>query len=192
MTADPIQAAKERLEIDVARILACQPAITGMEPGLPKPDRWVRDLGGDLALLLAHAGRLEVALKQAHADLEVIHKAAAHCQGKFGGRMSEVDRIFQEITRVSSMHHGRAALLSKGSEEPAAPVVDDLTWLAGRTNLELDHGAEDEEADAYWRIHSVNGGVNDREWTLVAIGRTPAEAIRNARLALAASEEKGS
>lgn len=88
------------------------------------------------------------------------------------------------VTMPLRVFRAVAALLSKGSEEPAAPVVDDLTWLAGRTNLELDHGAEDEEADAYWRIHSVNGGVNDREWTLVAIGRTPAEAIRNARSAV--------
>ncbi len=34
------------------------------------------------------------------------------------------------------------------------------------------------------RFHFVNGSVNDREWTLVGIGRTPIEAIRNARASL--------
>lgn len=58
-----------------------------------------------------------------------------------------------------------------------------MTWLAQRPSLELDWGAEDEESDAFWRVHSVHGGVNDREWTLVGIGRTPIEAIRNARAA---------
>lgn len=74
---------------------------------------------GELQRLAGQIAERDEALRLAHADLEVIYKASAHCQGRFGGRMSEVDRIFQEITRVSSLHHGRAALLSKGSEEPA-------------------------------------------------------------------------
>lgn len=96
-------------------------------------------------------------------------------------RVGRMNSTADQDQRLNLARLAYAALLSKGSEEPA---IDDLTWLASRTNLELDHGAEDEEADAYWRIHSVNGGVNDREWTLVAIGRTPAEAIRNARAAV--------
>lgn len=56
----------------------------------------------------AREGALRGALAKREEDLTVIHRAAAHCQGKFGGRMSEVDRIFQEIVRVSSMHKRRA------------------------------------------------------------------------------------
>ena len=59
-----------------------------------------------LMTLLAERTRAD----KAEEDLNVIHRAAAYCQGKFGGRMSEVDRIFQEITRVSAMHKTRAAL----------------------------------------------------------------------------------
>lgn len=53
--------------------------------------------------------------EKAEIDLAVIHRAAQHCCGRFGGRMSEVDRIFQEITRVSSMHKTRAALKTEGA-----------------------------------------------------------------------------
>lgn len=54
-------------------------------------------------------------------------------------------------------------------------------WLAKNTNLELDHRYEDEDDDGgTWRVHRVNGGVNDREWTLVSKGRTPLEAVQRA------------
>ena len=69
-------------------------------------------------------------------------------------------------------------------DRDAAAQEDDLSWFGQNVGLELSWGAEDEESDAFWRVHRRNGSVNDREWTLVAIGRTPAQAIANARAAL--------
>lgn len=63
----------------------------------------------DLRTLLTALDQAAEALAKAGEDLNVIHRAASYCQGKFGGRMSEVDRVFQEIARVSSMHKARAA-----------------------------------------------------------------------------------
>jgi hypothetical protein len=79
------------------------------------------DLGEELIALMDAARRderaaLEAEVGRLREDLDVIHRAASHCQGKFGGRMSEVDRIFQEITRVSSMHKTRAALKTKDTD----------------------------------------------------------------------------
>lgn len=66
------------------------------------------------------------------------------------------------------------------------------TWLSKNTNLELDHRYEDEDDDGgTWRVHRVNGGVNDREWTLVAKGRTPLEAVQRARAAALVNGEVG-
>lgn len=59
-----------------------------------------------------------------------------------------------------------------------------LLWLAQNENLEISHGYEDEDDYGSWRVHSVNGGINDREWTLVARGRTPLEALKVARTKL--------
>lgn len=80
-----------------------------------------------------------------------------------------------------------ATALSLLSRLQAAEERADLwVWLAKNTNLELDHRYEDEDDDddGTWRVHRVNGGVNDREWTLVAKGRTPLEAVQRASAAL--------
>lgn len=51
-----------------------------------------------------------------------------------------------------------------------------LDRLSEHTDWELTHGGwEDEEQ--LWKVHAVNGGRNDREWTLLGEGKTPAEAI---------------
>lgn len=60
-----------------------------------------------------HVAAERIRADKAEEDLSVINRAAAHCQGRFGGRMSEVDRIFQEITRVSAMYKTRAALAGR-------------------------------------------------------------------------------
>lgn len=70
-----------------------------------------------------------------------------------------------------------------------SPSEDLLDWFAEHLNLELSWGAEDEESDAFWRVHRRNGGVNDREWALVAIGQNPAQAIANARVRLSTPEK---
>jgi hypothetical protein len=53
-------------------------------------------------------------------------------------------------------------------------------WLSERINLELSFGTDDEEELGEWRVHSVNGGYNDREWTLIGTGVTPTDALRQA------------
>lgn len=59
-------------------------------------------------------------------------------------------------------------------------AAEALDWLAARPNCELSHGYDDPEDEGSWRVHRVNGGVNDREWTLVATGSTPLYAIQAA------------
>ncbi len=62
-----------------------------------------------------------------------------------------------------------------------------LTWLAEHKNHELSFSGWDD--DPAWQVHSVNGGRNDREWTLIATGRTPDEALRKA-MAVSSKERK--
>lgn len=54
-----------------------------------------------------------------------------------------------------------------------------LKWLGENQNCELsfDYGDADEDGKG-WCVHRVNGGVNDREWTLIGSGETPEAAIR--------------
>ena len=59
-------------------------------------------------------------------------------------------------------------------------VVAALNWLATRTNFELSF-ADDDEDGGEWTVFEVTGGVNDREWRPVAAGRTPNQALMNAR-----------
>jgi hypothetical protein len=56
--------------------------------------------------------------------------------------------------------------------------TDPLEWLASHANYELSFSGYDE--DPAWLVHSVNGGRNDREWTLLATGGTPEKALRKA------------
>lgn len=76
-----------------------------------------------------------------------------------------------------------AALASKGEALPVVSeeMVDALDWFGAHRNLELsfDHG-DAEDYGNEWCVHRVNGGVNDREWTLVGSGSTPSAAISNA------------
>lgn len=68
----------------------------------------------------------------------------------------------------------RRAILAALQAAPAASEVDRLP-----ENYELSHGPlNGDMSDCAWQVHSVNGGYNDREWTLVATGETPSEAIR--------------
>lgn len=56
-----------------------------------------------------------------------------------------------------------------------------LDWLESNRNAELAHEGWEEDV---WQVHTVNGGRNDREWTLLAEGDTVREAIDAARAAL--------
>jgi hypothetical protein len=53
-----------------------------------------------------------------------------------------------------------------------------LDKLAEHKNFELSWGAHpDDDTEACWQVHRVNGGRNDREWTLIGVGNTPHEAL---------------
>lgn len=76
-----------------------------------------------------------------------------------------------------------------GSEQK--PVVTELVEFGKHRNWELSYSyAEDDEC---WCVHQVNGGINDREWTCIGKGVTPAEAIEAAlsRQAQTGNGEKG-
>jgi len=77
----------------------------------------------------------------------------------------------------------RAAALA--APAPEAVKDDHLKWLTSHVNLELTWGEIDGwEDDCQWRIHSRNGGRNDREWKLRGYGPTVEKAIDAARAAL--------
>jgi hypothetical protein len=57
-----------------------------------------------------------------------------------------------------------------------------LDWLAANPALELSWGEIDNDlSECAWRIHRRFGGINDRDWTLIAIGATPLEALQCAK-----------
>lgn len=59
--------------------------------------------------------------------------------------------------------------------------ADRLAKFGQHTNWELSFCYLDgEEEDGCWAVHSVNGGRNDREWTVIGRGETPDDAIRAA------------
>jgi hypothetical protein len=64
-----------------------------------------------------------------------------------------------------------------------------LDWLADHKNYELSFSGYDE--DPAWLVHSVNGGRNDREWTLLATGDTPEKALRKAMSLALSSADRG-
>lgn len=69
----------------------------------------------------------------------------------------------------------------------ADPQRDLLEEFGQHKNLELSYRYGEEGEDGAWQVHRVNGGRNDREWTLIGGGDTPSQAID---LALAAIKEK--
>lgn len=86
----------------------------------------------------------------------------------------------QEITNVPQVFCQEIARqlrnVAQGKGEPSP-----LAWLAEHKNFELSFSGWGE--DPAWLVHSVNGGRNDREWTLLATGDTPDEALRKAMAA---------
>ena len=74
--------------------------------------------------------------------------------------------------------------LAVAAEAEVAQLRERLQFLNSHTNLELTWGEIDGwEDDCQWRIHSRNGGRNDREWTLRGYGPTVEQAIDAARAA---------
>lgn len=59
-------------------------------------------------------------------------------------------------------------------------TVDFMAILADHKNWELDYGDIENDpirSDRGWRVHVRGGNTNDREWTLIGHGDTPAKAI---------------
>jgi hypothetical protein len=57
-----------------------------------------------------------------------------------------------------------------------------LDWLAENVGMELSWGeVGNDPSDCAWRVHRRHGGVNDREWTLVAVADSPLEALAASR-----------
>jgi len=69
-------------------------------------------------------------------------------------------------------------------ERERVKAGDLLAWLEKHPELELSWGDVGDVSECNWRVHARHGGVNDREWRLVDVGRTPTEALRNARVLL--------
>jgi hypothetical protein len=67
---------------------------------------------------------------------------------------------------------------SPGEAGADAMPSDLLTEFGKHVGWELSYAGWDDEAE--WQVHQVNGGRNDREWTLIGTGQTPAAAIRAA------------
>lgn len=74
------------------------------------------------------------------------------------------------------------AIRNERSRPPALPVVGEaLTEFGKHRNWELSCGEDPQmEGEMRWHVHAVNGGRNDREWTLIGFGETPGDAIRAA------------
>ncbi|WP_242137011.1 hypothetical protein [Sphingomonas sp. TREG-RG-20F-R18-01] len=58
---------------------------------------------------------------------------------------------------------------------------DPLDWLNKQHNVSLSYHypwrCDDEDQDEEWRVTRENGGVNDREWTVIGTGKTAREAL---------------
>lgn len=89
---------------------------------------------------------------------------------------------------IAQAHHDRRILSALDEPAPKVTEGDLLAELAKHINWEIDWDSPEpdyEGSECQWRVHEVNGGINDREWKLIGFGPTPADAIR---AALAAQE----
>ncbi len=82
-----------------------------------------------------------------------------------------------EVERIAALRSRIAALRSRVVGADAMPS-DLLTEFGKHVGWELSYAGWDDEAE--WQVHQVNGGRNDREWTLIGTGQTLAAAIRAA------------
>lgn len=102
---------------------------------------------------------------------------------------AQIDAAHAELDQ----HRGMADFLEvQDSPEEAAQL---LAWFGKRTELDLVYEHEIEPSsippmlrealipESGWLVHKRHGGRNDQEWTLVAIGQAPIEALRRAHKA---------
>ena len=93
-------------------------------------------------------------------------------------RAQEAERLVEMLTRDRDELLAASLAIEGGS----------LEVLAKHKNWELSYGVHDgdDTEPGCWHVHKVNGGRNDREWTLIGSGDTPEFAI-----AQAAAREEG-
>lgn len=92
-------------------------------------------------------------------------------------RIAELESALAAAQNADAENDAHLRSLATAAEARA----DRLAKFGQHTNWEMSHGYPDgEEEDGCWLVHSVNGGRNDREWTLIGRGETPDDAIRAA------------
>lgn len=101
---------------------------------------------------------------------------------------AEIERQRQTRGDMLFLGHPDDLLLDLRSfvgEVAEAKALGGLNWLAENVSLELSWGEiRGDLSDCAWRVHRCSGGINDREWTFIASGDTPLEALANARAVL--------
>jgi hypothetical protein len=121
------------------------------------------------------------------ATIASLQARLADCEGSLAiydeGADSEYWKRYPAISRAETRSLQEEL---RGAREKAL-----LEEFAKHGNWELDKGYKDENWDEHgWRVHSVTGGPNDREWTLIGFGETPAEAISTAIRSLKAQGQE--
>lgn len=75
----------------------------------------------------------------------------------------------------------KVSLAANDRATAAEARADRLARFGQHTNWELSFCyLDDDDEDGCWTVHSVNGGRNDREWTVIGRGEAPDDAIRAA------------
>ena len=108
---------------------------------------------------------------------------AASAQARIAELDKEVERWISAYNAAhdQATENGGRANAARDRATAAEARAERLSRFGQHTNWELSHGYPDgEEEDGCWLVHSVNGGRNDREWTLIGRGETPDDAIRAA------------
>lgn len=107
---------------------------------------------------------------------------------------TETDAVYEERQRAQAVINGRdgwiveligerdAALSAHASALARVAVLEGaLRDFGKQTGLELAFCYESDPGEpGSWCVHRQSGGVNDREWTLIAKAASPLEAIRAA------------
>jgi hypothetical protein len=145
--------------------------------------------GGDTELI-ANVARIERALEQPevcnghhhyvrrHLNVIALAQALTQSSGACGAMREALEEVVALLgTSRQAIRMPLKALKVARQALQSAPAPGDelLAELAGHSSWELSHfGFEGEDK---WQVHRVNGGRNDREWTLIGEGDTPADAI---------------
>ena len=124
-------------------------------------------------------------------DIEDWQRPDARELGMLYNYAHDDSRQFTRWQMMEAIAHGRRIATTPASVSPDAG--EELAAFSRHTNWELSHYSqtfsEDDDYGHKWQVHKVNGGINDREWTLIGSGETAAEAIRAALTAASHAEK---